>query len=124
MAVHKPDQCRRRHACSLLKHLFLKVRDTRRRVPIAEYRALQIGLSEVQLLSALQQLLGDGSIGMNAAAEPGIHLMPNGVHAGDYLQWRPPEVLINDPLPESLAEVRSRDQPFQPNAGGRASGVK
>jgi hypothetical protein len=83
MPLDKPTNAGGR-ARSLLKHLFLKVKDnTRRRVPIAEFRALQIGLSEAELLSALQQLLRDGSIGMDQAAEPGIYLTPNGVHAGD-----------------------------------------
>jgi hypothetical protein len=99
------------HARLLLKHLFLKVRDTRKRVPIAEYRGLQIGLSEVQLLSALRQLLRDGSIGMDAA-ERSIYLTPNGVHVGDSLQWRQPEILVNDPLPESLLDVRTEQRHF------------
>jgi hypothetical protein len=79
----------------LLKHLFLKVRETGRRVPVAEYRASQIGLSELQQ-SALQQ-----------AAESGIYLTHNGVQTGDYLQTRQPVILLNDPLPDDLLDIRT-----------------
>ena len=92
------------HARLLLKHLFMNVRETRRRVPVAEYRELQIGLSPAQLLAALRQLIHDGSIGMDAE---GIYLTSKGVQTGDYLWTRQPEILLNDPLPELLSDIQT-----------------
>jgi hypothetical protein len=115
MRLEKPTNAGAR-ARLLLKQLFMKVRETGRRVPVEEYRALQIGLSQSQLLSALQQLIRDGAIGVEA--ESGIYLTHNGVQTGDYLQTRQPVILLKDPLPDDPLDIRTELRHFAQERSG------
>jgi hypothetical protein len=106
MPLDKPTNSKG-YARLLLKHIFSKVRDTRRMMPPMEYRALAelIGLSDSQLSVALQELIRESWIALDNTTQ-GIRLTPDGVNAGDYWQYRAESVLNNDPLPESLPEIR------------------
>jgi hypothetical protein len=96
------------YARHFLKHIFLKVPDSRHPVPRPEYEALatQLGLSDRQLAAAIKVLKHRNRVGIDPATQS-IVLTPDGVHEGDYLQYREPSVDLNDPLPETLTETRA-----------------
>jgi hypothetical protein len=96
------------YARQLLKHMFLKVRDSRQPVLRPEYEALaaQLGLNDRQLAAAIKVLRHRNRVGIDPATLS-IVLTPDGVHEGDYLQYIQPSVDLNDPLPETLSETRA-----------------
>jgi hypothetical protein len=106
MALEKPTNSKG-YARLLLKHIFSKVRDTGSLMPPMEYKALavQIGFNDSQLAIALRELKRENWIALDNTTQ-GIRLTPDGVHTGDYWQYRAESVLLNDPLPDSLESVR------------------
>jgi hypothetical protein len=123
------------YARHFLKHIFLKVPDSRHPVPRPEYEALatQLGLSDRQLAAAIKVLKHRNRVGIDPATQS-IVLTPDGVHEGDYLQYREPSVDLNDPLPETLTETRAEirhvfgerqgEHQVQMTGNGRAHGWK
>jgi hypothetical protein len=96
------------YARLFVKHVFMKVRETRRMMPPMEYKALavEIGLSDSQLSTAIRELKHANLIALDNTTQ-GITLTHNGIQEGDYWQTRAQTVLNNDPHPESLEEIRA-----------------
>lgn len=106
MRLDKPTNPKA-YARLLVKSIFSIVRETRRALSRAEYEALadDLGLSNSQLSQAIRELQRDSLISLEDTTRA-FKLTARGVQEGDYWTTHALKILHNDPLPESLDEVR------------------
>jgi hypothetical protein len=92
----------------LLKNLYAALGESGRAMTVQEYTAIanRQGFDNFGLNKALQHLRDELWIVYPQSTTRSLKLTPTGVQMADYLKYRNEDVLLSDPLPESLDSVR------------------